>query len=111
MPSTAYGGPRDLTITNLDGGRKVVASAISVVTTGAVTVTPTSDTTPVCNSTNWLPAVLSRLETKLDSALNQQEEQQKQIGKLWGAVQRIDVRVALIAGGVSAVVAIIKTLF
>jgi hypothetical protein len=42
VPSTAYGGPRDLTITNLDGGRKLVASAISVVTTGAVTVTPTS---------------------------------------------------------------------
>ena len=42
VPSTAYGGPRDLTITNLDGGRKVVAGAISVVTTGAVTVTPTS---------------------------------------------------------------------
>ena len=41
VPSTAYGGPRDLTITNLDGGRKVVTSAISVVTTGAVTVTPT----------------------------------------------------------------------
>ena len=42
VPSTAYGGPRDLTITNLDGGRKVVAGAISVVTTGAVTVTPAS---------------------------------------------------------------------
>jgi hypothetical protein len=40
VPSTAFGGPRDLTIINLDGGQKVIAGAVAVVTAGAVTVTP-----------------------------------------------------------------------
>ena len=50
---------------------------------------------------NSIDAAVSRIETKLDSALKQQAEQELQLGKLWSAIGRIDVRVAAIAGGVS----------
>ena len=41
VPSTALGGPRGLLITNLDGGTKTIPNAVTVVSTGSVTVSPT----------------------------------------------------------------------
>ena len=51
---------------------------------------------------NSLNAVLSRMETKLDKALDEQAEQAHAIRKLWAALGRLDVRVAVIATSVSA---------
>lgn len=60
---------------------------------------------------NSVNAVLSRIETKLNDALSQQEEHGRQIGKLWAALNRLDVRVAGIAAGISVAVAVGKILF
>lgn len=61
---------------------------------------------------NSVNAVLSRIETKLDTHLENQtrlnEEHSLAINKLWKALGRLDVRVAAIAGGVSALFAGIK---
>lgn len=57
---------------------------------------------------NSVNAVLSRIETKLNTALETQEEHGSAIRKLWAALGRIDVRVAVIAGGVSVVGFIVK---
>ncbi|NDG98764.1 MAG: hypothetical protein EBY11_12620, partial [Proteobacteria bacterium] len=42
VPATAIGGPRGLLITNLDGGTKTIPNAVTVVSTGSVTVSPTA---------------------------------------------------------------------
>ena len=59
---------------------------------------------------NSMPAVISRIETKLDAALSRQDEHEHHISKLWAALGRLDVRVACIAAGISAVVAVAKLL-
>ena len=41
VPATALGGTRGLLITNLDGGTKTIPNAVTVVSTGSVTVSPT----------------------------------------------------------------------
>jgi len=60
------------------------------------------------NSTN---AVLSRIETKLNAALETQQEHSSDIRKLWAALGKMDVRVAVISGGIGVTVAILKVLF
>jgi hypothetical protein len=64
---------------------------------------------------NSVNAVLSRIETKLDTHLGNQERINEEHGaaiqKLWKALGRLDVRVAGIAGGVSALAAVIKYLW
>ncbi len=42
VPATALGGPRGLLITNLDGGARTISNAVTVVSTGSVTVSPTA---------------------------------------------------------------------
>lgn len=56
-------------------------------------------------------AVLSRIETKLNTALDVQEQQNNSIRRLWTHLGRLDVRVAVIACGVSGLVMILKLLF
>ena len=46
---------------------------------------------------NSLNAVVSRIETKLDQALQTQERHETSIRKLWAALSRLDVRVAVIS--------------
>lgn len=60
---------------------------------------------------NSVNAVLSRIETKLNTALETQEQHSMAIRKLWAALGRLDVRVAAIAGGMSTAFAILKFLF
>jgi hypothetical protein len=60
---------------------------------------------------NSVNAVLSRIETKLNDALTPQDEHNRQIGKLWAALGRLDVRVAAIAGGISVVIALVEIFF
>lgn len=60
------------------------------------------------NSTN---AVLSRLETKLDDALEKLNNHDSQIRKLWAALGRLDVRVTLIGAGMWGVLEIGKWFF
>jgi hypothetical protein len=60
---------------------------------------------------NSVNAVLSRIETKLNQALATQEQHSTAIRKLWTALGRLDVRVALIAGGMSGVIGVVKLMF
>lgn len=53
---------------------------------------------------NSVDATLSRIESKLNDSLSRQEEHARQIGKIWSALGRLDVRVATIAGTVSGIV-------
>lgn len=57
-------------------------------------------------------ATLSRIETKLDAKLAEVESRQiehdRQLGKLWAALGRLDVRVAVIAATISTAFAILK---
>jgi hypothetical protein len=60
---------------------------------------------------NSIDAVLSRIETKLDGALQTQAEHATAIRRLWAALSRLDVRVAGIAAGISVAAAIVKMVF
>lgn len=60
---------------------------------------------------NSKDAVLSRIETKLDAALKQQDEHSSAIRKLWAALNRLDVRVAVIAVGISGGGWAVKAIF
>lgn len=57
---------------------------------------------------NSIDATLSRIETKLDSSLKTQEEHAVAIRKLWAALGRLDVRVAVITASVSGIVFLVK---
>jgi hypothetical protein len=54
-------------------------------------------------------AVVSRIETKLDTVLRQQEDLATSNRKLWAAMGRIDTRVAVIAVTVSGLLFLAKT--
>lgn len=60
---------------------------------------------------NSVNAVLSRIETKLNTALTTQEEHSTAIRKLWAALGRLDVRVAVISAGITIVIAVAKLVF
>ena len=60
---------------------------------------------------NSINAVLSRIETKLNQALETQEQHSTAIRRLWSALGRLDVRVAVIAGGMSGAIGVVKLLF
>lgn len=60
---------------------------------------------------NSVNAVLSRIETKLNTALTTQEEHSTAIRKLWTALGRLDVRVAVISAGITIVLAVGKLVF
>ena len=60
---------------------------------------------------NSVNAVLSRIETKLNTVLATQEEQSGSIRRLWAAFGRIDARVSAIAGATIGVVIVVKLLF
>ena len=56
-------------------------------------------------------AVLSRIETKLDTVLQTQGEHASAIRKLWAALGKIDVRVAGISAVVGLLIALAKIWF
>ncbi len=60
---------------------------------------------------NSVHAVLSRIETKLDGMRETQGQHSTAIRKLWAALGRLDVRVAVIATSVSILFAVLKLLF
>jgi hypothetical protein len=60
---------------------------------------------------NSLDAVLSRIETKLNKALETQEEHSSAIRKLGSALGRLDVRVAAIAALISGGAWVIDLIF
>lgn len=60
---------------------------------------------------NSVDATLSRIETKLDATLRTQDQHAAAIRKLWAALGRLDVRVAVITCVVSGILAIAKLLF
>lgn len=49
---------------------------------------------------NSVDAVLSRLESKLDAALQKGDGHDEQIRKIWATLSRLDVRVSVIGGGI-----------
>ncbi|HYG98858.1 MAG TPA: hypothetical protein VD837_06975 [Terriglobales bacterium] len=59
---------------------------------------------------NSIDATLSRIETKLDDTLRVQEKHGESINKLWAALGRLDVRVAVISATATAVFFVAKQL-
>lgn len=57
---------------------------------------------------NSLNAVLSRLETKLDDALEKDKEHERNIGKLWGALGKLHLKVVALAATISAAAWVIE---
>ena len=60
---------------------------------------------------NSSDAAISRIEAKLDMALERLNNHGRGIDELWKALGKIDVRVACIAGGVSVVAFVAKMFF
>lgn len=60
---------------------------------------------------NSVNAVLSRIETKLNQALETQEQHSSAIRKLWVALGRLDVRVAVIAATAGGGVMVVRLVF
>jgi hypothetical protein len=57
-----------------------------------------------------IDATLSRIETKLDDSLRVQEEHGEAIRKLWAALGRLDVRVAIISSTATGIFLAVKYL-
>lgn len=59
---------------------------------------------------NSIDATLSRIETKLDDSLEVQKSHGEAIRKLWAALGRLDVRVAVISATATGVFLVAKYL-